>query len=100
MLRSEGGAVKTIDVSERYFARGRVTFREPVRKADDTLVPSLYAQCWTMVTQEDLKLPTWIGIGDRPRLSCFWCALDAEGRILHLIPAENVAAFSADPEPS
>lgn len=88
-----------IDVSNRYHSPGRVTFRETVHR-DGSYISSAYAETWTMITQEDLGLQPWVGMGDRPRLSCFWVAIDGAGSILMLVPADNVAGFSAGKEPT
>lgn len=89
-----------IDVGSRYSAAGRVTFHKPIRVPTGRTVSCWYAGSWTMVSQADLGIEAWVGMGDRPRQALFWVALDMEGRILLLVPAENVAGFVAGVESS
>lgn len=80
----------------RFRGCGRITLRQPVEDADGNPRPSLTSKHWTLVTEQDLDLPTWVGLGDRPRQGYYWASLDEEGRVLRLVPADNVAGFVAE----
>lgn len=83
----------------RFTSAGRITLRVPLHTVDgNEMLSSLYAKRWTLLTDADLGLEQWVGIGDRQRQSYAWCELDEQGRILRLVPAENVVGFVAQVE--
>lgn len=93
----------TINTTGRYTSAGRLYLVTPIHepKSDDVAsaryLTSLSATCWTLLVLEDLGLPSWAGMGDRPRVAYLWASVDDDGRILRLVPAENVAGFMPEP---
>lgn len=82
--------------ADRFSSAGRITLRVPIHSLDGNKQhSSLFAERWVLLTEAELGLEQWVGIGDRPRQGYAWCELDAEGRLLRIVPAENVVGFVA-----
>jgi len=79
---------------------GRITLRQPIEDIDGSVLTSLTAQTWTLVSEQDLGLSSWTGLGDRARQGYYWASIDGEGRVIRLVPAENVVGFVAELEES